>query len=35
MAKEASTLAKIGEQIFLKNPKCSSELLALTYGVFV
>ena len=26
---------KIGESIFAKNPKVSSELLALTYGTFV
>jgi hypothetical protein len=27
--------AKVGEQMFQKQPKVSSELLTLTYGVFV
>jgi len=30
-----SAPAKIGENIFAKNPKVSAELLALTYGAFV
>ena len=35
MAKEVSNLAKLGDSVFQKGPKCSAELLALTYGVFV
>jgi len=35
MSKDILGLIKTGENIFLSQPKCPSELLALTYGAYV
>ena len=33
--KDGIQIAKLGDQIFAKSPKCPAELLSLTYGVWV
>lgn len=35
MSKDILGLIKTGETIFFSQPKCPSELLALTYGAYV
>jgi hypothetical protein len=35
MSKDVIGLMKAGEQIFMSQPKCPGELLALTYGAYV